>query len=392
MSSLTLDARLKVLPSRIATVNTLLVAAAVLLWCTPWYNLPVKALLVWSLVVCVWAPGALPEGAGRQFLLATLAFVAVIVSRDSMYEGAFSAKAMSYLALIPAWLNLCWYGLRTRVLLPVALLSAGVAGLSAWVVSDGLALRIGMGRNEISYAGAALSLGILAGYAALRSPEWPVWFKLPLSLGAIIALVSAGTRGAYVSVLLVIAVVILHGAKAWPLRRLLLIGGGCVILIASGLMVSGRWVATLVEFKTILSGSLETSIGHRLMLWQLGWQVWLDHPLLGFGNAPEAINVAYAEFLRVQHFNPDIIRMHHHFHNQYVDLLAKYGLMGLVSWLVWLVCAVRAAPEASRLLAAMFMVGLMGLALTESIMGTNSLRYTLLLVMLLPLGWSRRVT
>lgn len=359
-----------------------------MLW-TPSYSLAIKLMLFASLISLFWRPwkGLTRQGAG--FIWALMFLTAYLVLRESLYWHQFEPKQLFLLAIIPAWLNLRRYGFDLRFLAAGILVGAVAGGVAAWVSSNGLEDRIGMGRNAISYGGTMLVYVALSTFMLWKSPMWSRslwWLAL---IASAVAVMASGTRGAYIPALLIMLFVVWHYVRAGRWWLLLLVPL-VLILFFVGLVETGRWAATMREFDVMMAGSLNTSMGHRLQLWHLAWQVTSDYPIFGFGPDSLAINMQYQAWLDNRGYQPNLIAMHSHMHNQYFDLLAKYGLVGLTLWLIWFIVFVRDASPESRPLAFMVLIVFWGLSLTETIMGTNALRYALLASMMVVFGLRMR--
>ena len=89
-------------------------------------------------------------------------------------------------------------------------------------------------------------------------------------------------------------------------------------------------------------GSVDnSSLGERLLLWQSGWQVFCQHPLLGVapGDVPDLCHEQIAEN------HPSMAQTQKHLHNQYLSFLVGFGIVG---FLVIAVAFIRAIPHRSR--------------------------------------------
>lgn len=69
-----------------------------------------------------------------------------------------------------------------------------------------------------------------------------------------------------------------------------------------------------------------TSLGIRFTLWQSGFSLVAQHPLLGWGSVANYVNITGDSAVVFQRFN--------HFHNEILDALVKRGLVGGVALLV----------------------------------------------------------
>ena len=142
-----------------------------------------------------------------------------------------------------------------------------------------------------------------------------------LALVFIFAIVLTGSRGGWIG---------LGGALLlWPLlmgrdwqRKVL--GAATVLLCAA----AGLWALyqgseyARMRIDPFLEGKFETS---RPLIWKAGWQMWREAPLLGRGAA--AYNVLFDQYRPRGFLNePDWT------HNDYLNTLSDYGLVGFALW------------------------------------------------------------
>ena len=128
------------------------------------------------------------------------------------------------------------------------------------------------------------------------------------------------SRGAYLGVLISLAVVLLLGwrylaapDKKFLARFLLLVG---VFLIIFGSPIMGRFISSF----DLSEGS---NLG-RLAIWQSALKIWQEQPILGVGLGNYPLAIDFSENYR----NPMTS------HNLYLDILVELGIFGLLAWLV----------------------------------------------------------
>ncbi len=95
----------------------------------------------------------------------------------------------------------------------------------------------------------------------------------------------------------------------------------------------GTWFALPDQYKaryaTITSDEVDESSQGRLDAWMAGVGMFIDHPFTGVG--PKAFAAAYLERDGVWLYS----------HSLYIELLASLGLLGVVTWSVFLYCLIR---------------------------------------------------
>ncbi|MFM5059394.1 O-antigen ligase family protein [Aeromonas caviae] len=84
--------------------------------------------------------------------------------------------------------------------------------------------------------------------------------------------------------------------------------------------------------------NLNTSLGIRLQLWKSAWQSFTEKPLFGWGN--HGIRESQKAQLEKGKITQFIFNFNSHAHNQFLDEMAKRGILGLGSLLFMLIAPV----------------------------------------------------
>jgi len=225
----------------------------------------------------------------------------------------------------------CWVGA----------LSAGLTAAWQWW---------GLGWERASGFTNAIQFGNLALLLAIWSWVWgrhstdrvQRLFSAIAALGGAFACLASGSRGGWIVAPLLIALVLWldrpepqpegHPSaqgrsrvwKAWAAA----LAGACVVVVLLLSPVQQRMALAVQEWQAWRTqGHSETSVGQRLVHWQLAWDVALERPLLGWGQQgydqrkQQAIDEKKVpEFL--VHFN--------HAHQEWLDIFAKKGIVGVL--------------------------------------------------------------
>ncbi|MCG9597809.1 O-antigen ligase family protein [Vibrio sp. Isolate25] len=231
-----------------------------------------------------------------------------------------------YLSVVP-WVKFSNYWIYNTIIF-----SASVCGLNAIFEHYYLNLaRVGMATNPIPYA-LYCSFVSLSSLALIKHYESRVIQGLCITgfLLSLWALVLTDSRGVWVAYPIVMMFVIYRVFNALSLVKLVAVTliGLSVIYFSFKPMINERIDRTVAEFNSISKGNYETSIGARLALWELGADVWIEVPITGAGDVVLEKKISEVPN-RVAYRQP-------HLHNQYVDTLARYGLVGLSIMMVWL--------------------------------------------------------
>ena len=156
--------------------------------------------------------------------------------------------------------------------------------------------------------------------------RWPVWSKLLLGYGVAIsyvALVLTGSRGGYLStgasllVFLFLSLVVLRrtsGGLFWKIG-----GAGLLASIVVGAAIV--YMVSKSDFLTSRAQNTFETTNMRLDLWQSALEQWNLNPIFGTGSGTYLF---YGRLFRTDRVQLDPVFVH----NDYVHLLAEYGLMG----------------------------------------------------------------
>ncbi len=138
--------------------------------------------------------------------------------------------------------------------------------------------------------------------------------------------------------LLAIGVVALRSCRPHGFGRAGLLFAGFVLVAVAQLVVfrptQGEDLTLLDRFKT--TSASEANTGARLLYWGVGWEMFRAHPLTGVGanNYEVAFAVARERFAAA-HANSSLLGLNEQLltqyaHNEYVQILAELGLVGMV--------------------------------------------------------------
>lgn len=328
------------------------------------------------------------------FFLAAQAAALAFSTRLSAADVAVLADLAKLTALLPLGFAVAGQATRARRALALAALSLLLCmALHArpgelWQALSDAYTRLGFGLPAIAfglYAATAL-LGLL-----LLTPAYAA--RLPSSQGravlvaaaAALAVIGAGllvcrSRGAWLALALTLPPCAVWAWRRGGLPRPALAGLGAVL--AAGVLMNGEALArrladdgatyrTLTGLSDVpaagapvgLAALPADSVGLRLRLSGLALEHWLEHPW--FGRGPDAGRqvVARAD-------DPELAAMAH-LHNTYLELLVRFGLVGLAGFgavLVGLGAGLRRATQAGALppQLAVFLAGALSITLVWS--------------------------
>lgn len=151
----------------------------------------------------------------------------------------------------------------------------------------------------------------------------------------IISLSLTETRGAFVALIPTLSIIYFYiSYKNKNLRKSLLISA--LVIITSSLLIypiiKDRIIATQQEITQIDNGNTNTSIGLRLNFWKAGIFLIKQSPFTGYGDNyfNQLDYLAKEKIITIESakYRPP------HFHNQFIDISVKCGILGLISFII----------------------------------------------------------
>ncbi len=286
-------------------------------------------------------------------LWATLLFFGYIATRALTSPVIYLARADLWSVLAGLVVYFLVAGVlvsaRQRLWLLAGLLFLGLAhvGVGALQFRDGnnfmpihFLQRFDYGRRASGFyicpnhLAGLLEVIALMGLSVVCWSRWPAWSKLLLGYAVAVAfagLLLTGSRGGYLSALAGLAVFGLlslrllreaGGALFW---RLALSGAALVVVAGTLVFISLRSSEVLRQ----RAGTTFDAENVRLDLWRAGVEQWKLQPVWGTGSGTYLF---YGRQFRSERVQRDPV----YAHNDYVQLLAEYGLAGAVTCLVFL--------------------------------------------------------
>lgn len=221
-------------------------------------------------------------------------------------------------------------------------LSLGAIGAGSWGLwqrfGNGIE-RVGGYLHPIQFGNLSMLMGVLClaglGWAVLqrRRAIWVVLLLLGALLGMLGSLMS-GSRGGWVG-LPVIGYVLYRGfGRQLPLALKVSVAGlvvtlATLVFVLPQTGVQQRVNSAISDISLYVSGEeSNTSLGLRFEMWRGASQLIIQRPLLGWGESgyeAEMINLG-----QQQTISP-VAAQFGHAHNEFIDALAKRGVVGLAA-------------------------------------------------------------
>lgn len=301
------------------------------------------ALLV--LASAVWVRSAVPLSAQDRWVIVALVTYGVVVGGLSMIDHGAKGfdRPVRFLLAVPvlllvlrfpprqAWL---WAGLASGAI------SAGSWGMWQKLVEG--AERATGHLQVIQFGNLSMLMGVLCfaglGWAVVqRQRFWWVGLLLIGGLFGMIGSLMSGSRGGWIG-LPVIAFVLYRGYGRHLATSVKLAAVGLMLAIVTTVYllpqtgVQHRVQAAVSDISLYVSGGeRNTSLGLRFEMWRGAAQLISERPLLGWGEAGYYDGqVALAEKGVVT----QMVTLFDHAHNEFIDVLAKQGLVGLAALLL----------------------------------------------------------
>ena len=193
-----------------------------------------------------------------------------------------------------------------------------------------------------SFQGMIFTVAAFAAALLMRDPAVPSRARLLLGAACVllvlnIAFITPGRSGYAVLVVLAIAlgIALLKNRQASGLKRLAWGGGAALLvlaLLASSPVVRQRIELGLAEIESYEQGTAISSMGERVVYMRNALQLIAERPLIGHGTG--AFATAYARLVEGRS-GREGLKIHDP-HNQFLNIAAQHGLLGLAVFLVLL--------------------------------------------------------
>ncbi|MEH0373154.1 O-antigen ligase family protein [Vibrio mimicus] len=262
------------------------------------------------------------------FFVSGLIVVTIFSFYHFVREDEFSLPrtliaSLAYLIFVP------WKKISIQSIYYLLVIASIVCGVNAFYEHYVLNIaRVGVATNPIPYALYISFLILCCIYFLLIKSS--IFMKVLAGIGGLLSLAAAimtDVRGVIVFLPIAIFYLVFSVVKLkWRYYVILSIA----VFTVSGIIytifqesIDARIKQTQYEFAMIDQGNYKTSIGIRLELWKHGLSVISNQPILGLGDKRLTNSIASMTNRGAA--------MQPHLHNQYLDFLARYGLIGMLA-------------------------------------------------------------
>jgi O-antigen ligase len=316
------------------------------------FSMPSYAMLGLLGLLCAFLIRSTRPAASKACLAATAVFFAYIIGRALLSPVPYIARSDLYsvlAGLVVYFFVACIFTRgKQRILFLLFLIVIGVVHtyIGAVQFRDGNNYMPISWLQRFDYESRASGFYIcpnhLAGFVEVVGlfglsivcwSRWPVWSKLLLAYGVAIcyvALVLTGSRGGYLStgtsllVFAVLSLVVLRrtsGGLFWKVA-----GAGVAAAVLAGFAVV--YAVGRSDFLTHRAQNTFETTNMRLELWKAALEQWQLSPIFGTGSATY---IFYGRQFRAEKMQHDPIWVH----NDYLHLLAEYGVIGFAGMLLF---------------------------------------------------------
>lgn len=281
----------------------------------------------------------------RIFSISTL-LVILYFTTLHLVRGDEFTLARTLIAALAYMLFLPWNKIPYKwILLIVAIggISAGINGLYEHYFLG--IERVGIASNPIPYAFYCASMvlfGLHFTFCLEGSERYMRCVSFAGSLFSGYALILTEVRGVWLAIPICVLILLYNkltrtkSIKILPIA--IVVSLGLFVLIKP--IVTERYYKTLSEYEQISNGNYDTSIGMRLVLWKNGLEYMKENLLFGVGD--ESLEK------KVHEINTPWASQVSHLHNQYIDLSARSGFIGLGLILFWITTIATNRVSGSR--------------------------------------------
>lgn len=240
-----------------------------------------------------------------------------------------------FLLAVPALIVLRSVKLSYHALFIGAAVGASISGVwSIWLVYTSWLGRAAGYMNPIQFGDIALLISVISllGYF-FKSASFSYLHSILCLLAGLLGLLAvllSGARGAWLAFFcLIILFFIIKRAEISIKKVIWSLGTGSLFLLLL-YFIPHSYLALRID-QTILeiTNSSPTSISVRFEMWRIGLNAFSRSPLLGWGDIDQlktAFPYHWIELNKIDNF--------HHLHNDYIDALAKGGVLGELSLLI----------------------------------------------------------
>jgi O-antigen ligase len=197
--------------------------------------------------------------------------------------------------------------------------------------------------NEDSY-GPLMVIAMAFSYffgLAVSSRRWK-WFARATFLLSVLGVVASFARGAALTAGAVLLYILFRSPNRMRTIRGVLLAGMVLLPVAALVVPLDKYIETI---QSVWSGRAHSGEGDepRLTIWQLGWNVFRESPIVGVGASNFGVIASkITPFDASRNMGADPAQLYSlALHNAYLQILAEEGIVGIALWLTMIVAFFR---------------------------------------------------
>jgi O-Antigen ligase len=275
----------------------------------------VLRVLEWFVLLPIALSAIIPDSRFQRFVGLMLMIVPCLFSIDGIYEYFNSGQRLSAMLGISVPIP---EGSESQIRHTFDI--SGRAG-SSFGGAQGLAMYL------------VMTMGFSIAHYFYCPEAWLKRLALICFVISICGLAVAQSRGGYIGAFAVLVAIFLTVNRG--LRVPLVMVG--LTTLAIGLVVLGNWSEWDGTIAGLIPGGRPEAVLDRLILWNVVWDVFYEHPFSGVGLG----NFRDAFFSNEPWLHVDLAYASLHAHNTYLELLADTGAIGLFTFILFLLLTAR---------------------------------------------------
>ncbi|MGY5580754.1 O-antigen ligase family protein [Vibrio cincinnatiensis] len=184
--------------------------------------------------------------------------------------------------------------------------------------------------NPIPYAIICATILLLNIYLLINEKCKIARYLLSLSiLFSFMSILLTQTRGVWIAIIFSILILLKDEISKLPKKFLFIsLAVFIMLLSANSNVIKGRIQQSAIEIERINNGDLNSSFGLRIQMWKLAPKLIQDNYLFGLGRHHSKKMKTLYENNEISQslykFNPV------HYHNQFIDIVIRYGVLGFL--------------------------------------------------------------
>lgn len=270
--------------------------------------------------------------------ISTVTLYIIVISLYLWLENPESAFIFTSKKVILTFCLALAIGLRSELYRLFSLISfiAGVLVLSVIIIYQSFSMDLSLYRapNHMNavHAGYLISYGIIVTLILLISFKKYLIPATMIIVLMLFALILNQTRGAWLATAAAMLPLIWRSKNKYILTVI------TSIFIISLFFIPGVRDRTFNDIKAIqnytFSSDVETSLGAKIQMWAVSWDMFKEHPLLGIGAGNWQ---SYTHKMIEEEKAPAILKGFNQPHNTFINALATTGIVGLAATIILVV-------------------------------------------------------